>query len=270
VTEVLASHAPVGPMALSGRRAVLVIAHPGHELRIHGWLELARPTVCVLTDGSGHSASPRLASSSAILTRAGARLGPVFGRLTDRAIYAAVLARDTRRFADLAVELADVIVAEGADYVVGDALEGYNPAHDLCHVLVATVVALVGGHVTGWDFPLMRPPDAYPAPPSGSAVTLALDDAAFARKLAAARAYPELTGEVVDAMSRETPVSFRRECLRPASATAIRGTPPEDPPYYETYGERQVAAGRYTEVIRWRAHMARVVSGLCERLGLDG
>ena len=53
----LASHAPVAPMALSEQRAVLVVAHPGHELRVHGWLELARPTVCILTDGSGHQAA---------------------------------------------------------------------------------------------------------------------------------------------------------------------------------------------------------------------
>src|SRR5437868_1619892 len=29
-------------------RAALVIAHPGHELLVHGWLELARPVIFIL------------------------------------------------------------------------------------------------------------------------------------------------------------------------------------------------------------------------------
>ena len=33
----------------------LFVAHPGHELCVHGWLEIARPKVFVLTDGSGRS-----------------------------------------------------------------------------------------------------------------------------------------------------------------------------------------------------------------------
>ena len=35
------------------RKAALIVAHPGHELRVHHWMELARPLVLVLTDGSG-------------------------------------------------------------------------------------------------------------------------------------------------------------------------------------------------------------------------
>lgn len=36
---------------ISSGRAALVVAHPGHELRVYGWLEQARPRVFVLTDG---------------------------------------------------------------------------------------------------------------------------------------------------------------------------------------------------------------------------
>jgi hypothetical protein len=41
-------------------RALLVVAHPGHELRLFGWLSYARADVLVLTDGSGRSARPRI------------------------------------------------------------------------------------------------------------------------------------------------------------------------------------------------------------------
>src|SRR6266699_30347 len=50
-----------------GRRAALVIAHPGHELRVHAWVELAQPLAFVLTDGSGHTGQSRLASTSRLV-----------------------------------------------------------------------------------------------------------------------------------------------------------------------------------------------------------
>src|SRR5207302_1404403 len=33
------------------KTSALLVAHPGHELRVHGWLERERPLVFVLTDG---------------------------------------------------------------------------------------------------------------------------------------------------------------------------------------------------------------------------
>src|SRR5436309_1960907 len=74
-----------------GRQTALLIAHPGHELRIHGWLERARPLTFVLTDGSGSDGRPRLQSTADVLARVGARPGGVFGRLSDSAFYQALL-----------------------------------------------------------------------------------------------------------------------------------------------------------------------------------
>ena len=56
-------------------RAALVVAHPSHELRLHGWLEQTRPCVCVLTDGAGRSGEPRLTRTTEVLARAGATQG---------------------------------------------------------------------------------------------------------------------------------------------------------------------------------------------------
>jgi hypothetical protein len=87
-------------------RAALVVAHPGHELRVHGWLEQARPLVFVLTDGSGGSGVPRLGSTARLIDRAGAERGSIFGRVPDRDLYAAILDHDHALFAGLASELA--------------------------------------------------------------------------------------------------------------------------------------------------------------------
>jgi len=248
---------------LPGVRPALVVAHPGHELRLHGWLEVARPTVLVLTDGGGSGKRSRLHSTSRVLARVGGTPGPVFGRLTDRALYAAILAQDVALALDLVDELAVTLVRDGVDYVVADALEGYNPAHDLCHVLVSAAVARAarGGHrVAHFDFPLVGRPDTGPS--GQRSVTLPLDDAALARKLFAARVYVGLGDEVETALAAHGVEAFGVECLRPLTSGTLHAVPPEDPPYYERYGAGRVAAGRYARVLRYREHFAPLAAAV--------
>src|SRR5688500_6166700 len=64
-------------------RCVLVFAHPGHELRTYHFMERVRPSVSVLTDGSGSANVSRLDESRAALARTGARPAATFGVLTD-------------------------------------------------------------------------------------------------------------------------------------------------------------------------------------------
>src|SRR6185436_1441495 len=99
--------------------SALIVAHPGHELRVHGWLERERPLVCVLTDGSGHSGVSRLPSTLRVLRRAGARPGPVFGRFTDRALYEVLLGGRIEILASVACELAKVLATEHVERVAG-------------------------------------------------------------------------------------------------------------------------------------------------------
>ena len=82
------------PSTDPARPAALVVAHPGHEISLHGWLERVKPVVFVLTDGSGQRGVSRLSSTTRVLERAGARRGPVYGRFTDGRIYDALLAGD--------------------------------------------------------------------------------------------------------------------------------------------------------------------------------
>src|SRR6266566_9892970 len=115
-------------------RTALVVGHPGHELLVHGWLEVTRPMVFVFTDGSGRSNQSRLASTTKVLNQTGAKSGSIYGRLTDAAGYAAILNHEFDFFIRLAKELGEAFVAERIDYVAGDAFEGYNPMHDVCRL----------------------------------------------------------------------------------------------------------------------------------------
>ncbi len=255
-------------------RAALVIAHPGHELCVHGWLGRARPDVFILTDGSGRQGTPRLPSTLKILSATGARPGSLFGRLVDQSIYQALLRRDAGFFTELASELAEALVRGRYSYVVGDALEGYNPTHDICRVVLDTAVELASlkdpsRRIANFDFPIMSAGATGARQPG--VIRLRLDESAFRRKLEAMRACPELAdevsagldgtdlrvldflgelaGEIKDLLAaRGGADSFRVECLRPVALKPASAL--SRPPFYERYGEKLVSLGLYREAIR--------------------
>jgi AcrR family transcriptional regulator len=241
----------------------LIVAHPGHELRVHGWMERTRPEVFVLTDGSGHTERSRLASTAEVLRRAGARPGTVFGRFRDRSLYELLLSRDLDTLEHLVRDLAEALVQAEIHCVAADAVEGYNPGHDLCRVVADAAVSLaqscLGRPIASYDFPLDGRPDS-----GHSQVRLELDDEALRRKMEASLAYPEMRAEVERNLAEHGREAFRVECLRLVDREAVPEHLVEDPPYYERYGERQVAAGHYDRVLRFREHFLPVARALRE------
>jgi hypothetical protein len=256
-------------------KAALIVGHPGHELRVYRWLELAQPTVYVLTDGSGHTGRPRIESTRTVLATAGATAGTLFGSFSDADLYTAMLSGDRACLCRVIHTLAEALSRTGIDYVVADALEGFNPSHDLCRFLVNAAVALTRQSTQralgNFDFLLEGSPSACPDHLRAEAVLLELTDADLERKIAAAKGYPELREETEGALARFGAAAFRTECLRPViDARQGIDTMEEEPPYYERYGEQQVAAGHYDRVIRYRAHIQPLVRSLWHEVGLNG
>src|SRR5438067_7615217 len=125
-------------------RAALVVAHPGHELCLYGWLKRVRPRVFVLTDGSGHSSISRIKRTTNILEELGAEAGSFYGRFSDVVVYEALLNHQFDLFISLARELAREIINQRIDCIVGDAREGYNPSHDICRLVIDAAVEMAG------------------------------------------------------------------------------------------------------------------------------
>jgi hypothetical protein len=248
------------------RPAALVVAHPGHELRVLGWLRLARPLVFVLTDGSGATNRSRVPSTEGVLAEAGACPGSIFGRLTDREMYARLMRSDVASFIQLTEELAAGLIDHGTEYIVGDASEGYNPTHDVCRLIInaaaVRVRAVTGREILNYDFTLVDRSDECSEEPQAHTMRIHLDDAMLSRKIKIAREYPEMAVEVETALAKSGIEAFRTECLRPV----MPATPadPESAPFYETYGEQRVRSGVYAETLRYADHVRPVALALYE------
>jgi hypothetical protein len=240
----------------------IVVAHPGHELRVFHWMEQARPLYCCLTEGSGGAASSRMPSTDVVLDRVGARPGPLYGRYADKEIYRLLLDGRVDVFVDLVDELAEAFVAAAVDTVAGDAVEGFNPSHDVCRFVIDGAVALAnrrtGRRIDNRDFVLDGRPDACPEASRAAATWLRLDDRALDRKIDAALQYPELRPEVDAALARFGRRAFAIECLRPATTAQTLDAFRAELPAYERYGEQRVREGRYRDIIRYRQHVLPV------------
>ncbi|WP_431281267.1 hypothetical protein ACQW02_17910 [Humitalea sp. 24SJ18S-53] len=218
----------------------LIVAHPGHELRLFGWMEQQRPLVCVLTDGAGQAAPPRTAFSRTLIQACGARAGAVMGPLSDRAWYAALLAGDASPFLAAAETIAGQ--AEPGALVVADPVEGYNPMHDLCAAVADRVAALVGGARA--TYPLTRV--------AQGGDILALDDATQARKRTGVANYTPLAQEASVVLGTD-PQAMAEERILPAQDDWPET--PDEQPGYEAIGANRQAAGVYDRLITYREHV---------------
>jgi hypothetical protein len=237
--------------------AAVVVAHPGHELRLFRWLELDRPTVFILTDGSGRSGRSRLPSSLAVLGATGSSAGSIAGRFTEHEIYAAMMAGSIDRVFRATLDLAAALASGGFRTVVADAQEFYNPTHDLCTVMTALAVRraarIKGQPIDRYEYAVTA------APREGT--TIELDDDAFARKMEYAVRYEDLATDIEELIRTVGRDALRREVLTPVTdSSALRQ--PVAKPFYEVRGEQQVSSGRYASVLRYHEHFAPFVAAL--------
>ena len=249
---------------MTGQTA-LAVAHPGHELWLTEWIAQARPQVFILTAGSRNGAScSRVQASRRLAGTLGAQPGAVFGRHLDREVYGWIMDGDARPFLSLADELASAFAAAGVRRVVTDSWQLYNVVHDLWRLTVAAAAAIaserVGAEVECLDYPVV--PAAMGARALGpERLRLQLSPEAVARKLALARAFPEIAQDLGEVLERGGEALLATETLHAARPLDELLPAPGEAPLYEQYGEARVAAGLYSSVLRWR-HVAPIAQRL--------
>lgn len=254
-------------LTLSGyKHPALVVGHPGHELKVFGWLATVEPLVYLITDGSGKDGVPRTATTQALITKAGATRGELFGVISDAGIYRAILEQNFEFFLAVVDRLADSFIRHEVDCVTGDAAEGFNPTHDICRTMINAAV-LVAERATersieNLEFCLTEwEPNSLPQQHDSHCLHLTLDDDLLLRKLEAAEAYVELKNEVRIAIASRGTEYFRLECFRRVIGADSLSSPIATPDY-ETWGEQRVAEGKYGSVIRFKKHVQPVIEAI--------
>jgi hypothetical protein len=248
-----------GPENISAyRNTALVVAHPGHELKVFGWLAETTPRVYVLTDGSGANGTSRLPSTAKLLIQSGSTPDEIFGLMSDAGVYRAILEKKVSIFLAIIDRLAASLTERRIDFVAGDAVEGFNPTHDMCRVLLNAAVAIaertLDGTIANYEFCLTEWEQHCRDPHDDRCLHLRLDDPSLKQKLRAAREYEALKEEVQQAIAVKGEEYFRVECLRKVT-DPFPELISETKPYYETCGEQRVAQAKYESVIRYHDHM---------------
>jgi hypothetical protein len=243
----------------------LVVGHPGHELKMFGWIAEHHPQVHVITDGSGRQGVSRLPSTSKFLSAMNTEPGEIFGPVSDAGVYCALLETNIQFFLDLLHALADSFIRRGVDFVAGDASEGYNPTHDICRALVNAAVELAekatGRSIQNYEFRLTEWEQNCEDRHDSQCLHLRLGNDTLHHKLKAAADYGELREEVQRAIAARGEQYFQIECLRKVSAVITEDAYTVKP-YYESFGEKRVAEGEYVSVIRYKEHMLPILNAL--------
>ncbi len=239
---------------------ILILAHPGHELRIHHWLELAKPRVYLLTDGSGGRQAARSSYSRDVVEAAGATPGAVFGDVPDAVWYKALLAGDSRFFVDMLTNIDRDLPGAKDIQIVSDAVDGYNPMHDLACAFGSALNRLQGK---------TNPPRkqlcsaAVPSVAGTIEMEIKLGEAARDRKMAAVKAYTPLADEARQILERD-PQCFDRECLISQHFDWEKSWTPE----WERIGRERVMQKLYDRCITYKDNVQPVALRLMSQNAL--
>lgn len=245
--------------------SVLCIAHPGHELRVLQWLREMRPVVLILTDGSGSTKTSRLEASRELIQEAGGTVGRIFGRYPDRALYDVIRNQDLAAVTGLADDLLATLEETNAEVIAGDMQEGFNTGHDLCRMLIQAAVARYDqrrGHpIKNYEIVLERLAGIMGSRKPAVSIQLEKDEI-VAKRACVERRFPQLVEEMDRVVAKYGEVAVATETLFEASPGLDDHWMEGEPPYYETFGRKQVAAGIYREVITHETHLRPIAQSL--------
>lgn len=245
----------------------MVVAHPGHELLAFGWLAAFRPSLFVVTDGSGRSSDPRIEATGGLLRDGLGTPGSVFGRWTDRDLYEALYEGRFGPFLELRDELVESWCNQGYRTVICDAYEGRILMHDVVQIIVSAAVAACRGRnleIDHFELPIyLGSGDDRPGNPA-EAAAFAASDAILQKKIEAARGYESavVRHEVEEFLRLRSAEAFRVETLFHSihrTADDLAGGPQ---PAWEIHGEQLMQQGIYDHVIRLGDHLVPLARAL--------
>jgi hypothetical protein len=250
----------------SAAPTVTVFSHPNHELAIFGLLQQVRPVLVYLTDGGGED---RVEQTRQGLRRIGLLDRAHFLGYTEQSFYDALLDADSLFYEGVATRLRGILDSLRPAQVLCDAVEYYNPVHDLSLPIVRS--ALRGLPETSlFEIPLVYETAASTetyevqrpaASRSGQAIEFAIDDTELEAKVSARdEVYSILTAQLPlihkvprTHLSREVILNARPTVDRPEASQVLR---------YERRAKLLLERGEIERMITYGDHYLPVASSL--------
>jgi hypothetical protein len=119
------------PLSADSIARLMIFGHPAHELALFGFLQRFRPQIIIVTDGGSEE---RIRQSRAGLNSIG--LEATYLDFAENDFYVALLRRDVSFFETVADCLREQIAPASPRQIFCDAIEFYNPVHDITLPLV--------------------------------------------------------------------------------------------------------------------------------------
>lgn len=245
---------------------VLIFSHPNHELAVCGLIQRLRPHLIFLTDGGS---AKRVAQTEQGLERIGLRDRAQFLDYPEASFYDALLEGDVSLFREVAHRVRQKLDHIGPEQVLCDAVEFYNPVHDLSLPLVLAALADTES-VAVFEVPLLYQvpgnTERYavqrlPASRAADRRVLQLTEAELKAKLAARDEVYSLLREQLGPVLGLPDAHFAREEV--AAAPPRLPTPDDERVLrYEWRGKLRQQSGAVDRVITYEEHYLPVASSL--------
>lgn len=260
----------MSPLGKSSLRRQLVLSHPNHEAAIFGIVQRLRPRLVVLTDGGGGS---RPSQSRRALDRIGLLDRATFLDFRESDFYAALLDSDLGYFRSVVTRLRTELEAFGPEQVICDAVEFYNPVHDLSLPIVRAALATrpevsvfeapliyqVGGNLESYElqrFPICR---------RTGQVEFRLSDEELAVKLRVRdEIYESLRGQIGPLLAALPDSHFATEVIGPA-APGRTAPAPDQTLRYDWRAKLLLGRGQVRRAITHAEHYLPVAAELLAR-----
>jgi hypothetical protein len=248
---------------------LIVFSHPNHELAIFGYLQKVRPYLLYLTDGGGETRKEQTRlglSSIGLLDHAS------FMDHTEESFYNALIRCDSNFFAAVAEEVRLHVEALSPKEILCDAVEFYNPIHDMSLPVVLAALRGCSGRAV-FEVPLIyQEPggvETYvvqrvPVSRSSGQIDFQLSEQELVNKiLARDQIYTILTDQLGDVICKLALAHTRSEVIVPARLSV-----PKPEPHvflrYERRAETLAATGEIEHKITYDHHYLSVATSLIQ------
>ena len=247
--------------------ATMVFSHPNHEVAVLGTIFRLRPHIIYLTDGG---ADARVAETKEAL-RSYQPASVHYLNHTEQSFYDALVGEDLPFYRAVSQEIRSLFRNLDGDAIYCDAVEFYNPVHDITLPIVRA--ALAGSEAPVFEVPLIYqksgPVEAFelqhvPASLSDQSTCLKLTEEELARKTTTVKAgvYTILLEQLGTMLLAALPSRGGCECFLKARNTLPRPAP-EQVLRYEMRGSLLKDTGAVREVITFAGHYAPIFELLC-------